>query len=358
MACESGNLSFWNDFELKKPPLVNIQVKNTKFAKHIFVAINRYLQQLTTPDATEFSETAAMIGRLMARRKNSFHNMPGFRDLCKLNAALCRLLRLDLPRELEHFRSALPDICDNELAGDLPTRSSFEYILVRLLAYYHLQERIRDCCLGAANYFAQMLRNNFFMEFLTLLMAAVAKINKLSSLQSNKCVTLYNKLRPQVSNFPLVENHKFLPKMYELPAQLSVIKAKLKQDDPASATPSSTVLLKPPPLITKVEKAKQEIKSDVGTVIERKSEVHARKPKNQTEFDVDTLATIEDVKRFIARESKARNQSPVPAICVTKSIPKNEWLTARTLFQNKLQAKENKKALTIFRKFISSKIKT
>ncbi|XP_030372353.1 uncharacterized protein LOC115622530 [Scaptodrosophila lebanonensis] len=339
----------WNEFELKRPPLVTLRAPNTAFAKKCFMAINKYLQQLTEPMAVEFEETAALISRLMARRKNSFRGLPGFRAICKLNAALCRLLRLDLPRELQHFRGSLPDVCDAALAGEMPTRSSFEYILVRLQSVYHLHERIRECCLAAAKYFSQLLRSNFFMEFITLIIAAIAKINRLSVLEANRCVKLYNRLRPQCSHFPQVDRHRFLPEDCVLPVNLHLIKT-TQPEEPKTATTS--LMSKPPPVITKLEKAQQRAKMDVGTLIERKA---TRNPSTQTvDFSVSSLQTIEDVKTFIRRESKSRKQAPEN--CITKALKKHEWQAAVTLFERKLLANEHKKALSIFLKFISSKI--
>ncbi|KAH8302932.1 hypothetical protein KR044_012031 [Drosophila immigrans] len=344
-----ASLCFWNDFELKKPPLVTVQVEDTGFAKHVFVLINRYLQQLGTPNALDFNQTAALIGRLMARRKNSFHNMPGFRAVCKLNAALCRLLRLDLSRDLEHFRGALPDVCDDELSGEMPTRSSFEYILVRLLSFYHLHERIRECCLAAAKYFGQLLRNNNFMDFLTVLIAAIAKIHNLSKLQGNNCAQLYNKLLPQRSHFPLVEKHKFLNEDWKLPTQLQVIKFSKPTSQSDEAT-SASVSMNASTVVTKVDKAKQKAKADVGTVVSRQQS----KADKESAFQLGSLATVEDVKQFIIRETKARKHAPDN--CITKAIKQHEWLSAKTIFESKLKAKEQAKALNIFRKFIGNKI--
>ncbi|XP_017081231.1 uncharacterized protein LOC108114663 [Drosophila eugracilis] len=346
---EKENTYFWNEFELKQPPLVTLQIEDTGFAKDVYVAINRFLQQLSEPDAKDFEETAALIGRLKARRKNSFRNMPGFRAVCKLNSAVCRLLRLDLARDLEQFRGALPDVCDEDLGGAMPTQSSFKFILVRILGFYHLHERIRECCLAAATYFTQLLRNNFFMDFTTLLIAAIAKINKLSSLQSNKSVILYNKLRPQITNFPQVNKHKFLADNQQLPAKLELLKRPLDQE---KAVKAQDLVLKPTKVVTKVEKAKLEAKADVGTVIARK-EIHTQ-VVTKTKFNEDVLATVVEAQKFISRESEARKQNSES--CLTKKIPKHEWLAAQTLFQRKM-SKDPAKALSIFRKFIVSKIK-
>ncbi|KAH8257537.1 hypothetical protein KR038_011212 [Drosophila bunnanda] len=345
----SGNPCFWNEFELKKPPLVTLHVDNTGFAQHVYVDINRFLlQQCGEKEAKEFDETAALVGRLMARRKNSFRNMPGFRAVCKLNAALCRLLRLDLARDLEQFRGTLPDVCDGDSDGVLPTRSSFEFILVRLLSFYHLHERIRECCISAATYFTQLLRNNFFMEFVTLLLAAIAKINKLSTLQATYSADLYNRLRPQAPNFPQVERHRFLMDKQDLPEELSL---PMSAKEVATPTPAP-VLMKPKEVVTRVERAK----SDVGTVVSRKEPSNSFKSA-KTKFNADeVLATVEDAQRFIARETKDRNQNPLPKNCLTTRISKHEWLAAQTLFQRKL-GKDPAKALSIFRKFIISKIK-
>lgn len=274
--------------------------------------------------------------------------MPGFRAVCKLNAALCRLLRLDLARDLEQFRGTLPDVCDGDSAGVLPTRSSFEFILVRVLGFYHLHERIRECCISAATYFTQLLRDNFFVDFATLLVAAIAKINSLSCLQASNSADLYNQLRPQVASFPQVEKHRFLKEDQDLPTELSSPKSTKE----APALTAAPVLMKPKEIVTRLERAK----SDVGTVIARRESINpfkAVKPK----FNVDdVLATVDDAQRFIARETKARKQNPLPENCLTSRIAKHEWLAAQTLFQRKL-AKDPAKALNIFRKFLISKIK-
>lgn len=88
----------------------------------------------------------------------------------------------------------------------------------------------------------------------------------------------------------------------------------------------------------------------MGTVIAR------QKPKSHTEtaFKLDSLVTVDDVKHFILRESKARQQTPEN--CVTNAMQNHEWLSAKTVFERKLKSKEEAKALNIFRKFISSKI--
>ncbi|EDV39091.1 uncharacterized protein Dana_GF24671 [Drosophila ananassae] len=333
------DLCFWNDFELKKPPLVTIEVENTGFAKNVFVAINKFLQQMGGQD---FDETAALIGRLMTRRKNSFRNMPGFRAICKLNSALCRLLRLDLCRDLEQFRGSLPDVYVEDTEGALPTKSSFEFILVRLLAFYYLHKRIAECCLSAASYFTKLLRSNFFMDFTTLLIAAIAKIKKLSADQATQSAQLYNKLRQHRNSFPEVKNHKFLPDNQELPENLEPmksLKSEAKEEKPQS------VLLKPKEVVTRVQKSK----SDVGMVI-------ARKETSKPSFNEAALATVEDAQRFIARETKARKQNPLPEDCFTGKISKHEWLAAQKLFHQKL-SKDPAKALSLFRKFVVSKIK-
>ncbi|KAH8270084.1 hypothetical protein KR018_003726 [Drosophila ironensis] len=337
---------FLNDFELKKPPLVTIEVEDIGFAKNVFVALNKFLELLkSNEDSGGFDETAALIGRLMARRKNSFHNMPGFRAVCKLKSALCRLLRLDLSRDLDQFRGSLPDVYVEDGAGALPTRSSFEFILVRLLSFYHLHQRIRECCLTAAAYFTKLLRMNFFMDFTTLLLAAMAKINKFSVLQATSTVKLYNKLRLLCDKFPHVEKHKFLAENQELPLRLEApqhTQTEVKEEAPPA------VLLKPKEVVTWREK----LKSDVGTVIAR-TETPAQV---KTEFNEDLLATVEDAKRFIARESKARKHQPLPDTCLTKKVAKHEWLAAQKLFHQQLP-RDPARALGVFRKFIVSKIK-
>ncbi|XP_011184435.1 uncharacterized protein LOC105213379 [Zeugodacus cucurbitae] len=348
----------WNEFELKKPPQLTVTIpnKNAPNVRRLQTAIQQYFRRHRHQEV-EFAETSALLGRLMARRKNSFHGMIGFRAIVKCNTATCRLLRIDLTRELELFHGSLPDFVLNSADTiEMPTQNNFDYVLIRLLNTHGVYERIRACCLQAAEYFSKLMRNNFFMDTCTLLLAVLAKLYSLSALLGNKCVELYNQLRPMREKFPLSE--KSVHYNINMPEKLekfldhqtlnvSSAEGTVFKDD-TSVTVSSTKSL----TAVRPVKPKQMLKPlDLGTEVSRPTN-----PSPQTKtFNADVeLATVETTKRFIHNENVSRKQSLKQS--VTKDIMPHEWIGATRLFERKLLSNDHKKALSIFRKFIVNKI--
>ncbi|CAD7004333.1 unnamed protein product [Ceratitis capitata] len=308
------------------------------------------------PQEVEFAEASALLGRLMARRKNSFHGMMGFRAVVKCNTATCRLLRIDLTRELELFHGSLPDFAlDSADTLEIPTQNNFDYVLIRLLNTCGVYDRIRECCLQAAEYFAKMMRNNFFMDTCTLLLAVLAKLYSLSAILGNKCVDLYNQLRPMRLKFPLaaksVDYNLNLPEqlekfsvsqILELPKANSII---LKDDAALQTTPNALTAVR------SLKKLKKQKAIDVGVEVSREP-ISLSQTKS---FNADTeLGTVETTKRFISSENAARKKSLKQSI--TRDILPHEWMGATRLFERKVLANDHKKALSIFRKFIVNKI--
>ncbi|XP_067645562.1 uncharacterized protein [Eurosta solidaginis] len=353
----------WNDFELKKPPQVTLKVPNKKApnVQRLQSAIYQYFRR-HRPQETEFAEAAALLGRLMGRRKSSFRSMIGFRAVKKCNTATCRLLRIDITRELELFQGSLPDFNLNSAKTlELPTRNSFDYVLIRLLNVHGVYQRIRECCKQAAEYFTKMMRNNFFMETSTLLLAVLAKLYSLSALLDSKCVELYNQMQPMRTKFPLAErstHHEFdLPEKIErlqdnqpleIPKTEETLVSLVKKSDDTTVkqTPQSLTATH------SIKKLKMHQRIDLGVEVSRESvtkKVHCKT------FNVEReLATVDATKCFIETENVSRKQSLKQSI--TKNILPHEWIGATRLFQRKLLANDDKKALSIFKKFIMTKI--
>ncbi|XP_053952456.1 uncharacterized protein LOC128859565 [Anastrepha ludens] len=345
-----------NEFELKRPPQLTlpILVKNAPNVRALQAAIYQYFRQYR-PQEAEFAEASALLGRLMARRKNSFHGMMGFRAVVKCNKATCRLLRIDLPRELELFQGSVPDFAlSSSDTLEMPTQNCFDYVLVRILNVQGVYLRIRECCLQAAEYFAKMIRNNFFMDTSTLLLAVLAKLYNLSALLGNKCVELYNKLQPMRRKFPVTA--KSVCHGLSLPEQLE----RFSENQPLEMHKAENIFLNieipslttPKPLtpVRTFKPIKRQKILDVGVEVSRGT---ASSPQCAFNADLE-LSTVETAKRFIASENATRKQSLKQSI--TKDILPHEWIGATRLFERKLLANEHKKALSIFRKFIVSKI--
>nr|XP_036220449.1 uncharacterized protein LOC106625481 [Bactrocera oleae] len=342
----------WNEFELKKPPQLTVTVasKDAPSVRRLQTTIQQYFRR-HRPQEVEFAETSALLGRLMARRKNSFHGMMGFRAIAKCNAATCRLLRIDLTRELELFHGSLPDfVLNSSDTIEMPTQNNFNYVLIRLLNTHGVYERIRECCLQAAEYFAKLLRNNFFMDTIVLLLAVLAKLYSLSALLGNKCVELYNQLRPMRVKFPLSE--KSVHCDINMPEKLEHFSENQTLDIPHTESTFVNTPTTNPLTAVRSSKAMKMLKPlDVGTEVSRPTN-----PSTQTKtFNADVvLATVETAKRFILSENVSRKKSLKQSI--TKDIMPHEWMGATRLFERKLLSNDHKKALSIFKKFIVNKI--
>ncbi|XP_013112723.2 uncharacterized protein LOC106090913 [Stomoxys calcitrans] len=350
----------WNDFELKKPPILTIPSTHTKFIADLHGLIETFYSKHNRHEE-EFNETAALLGRLMARRKNSFSKMKGFKDICKLNAALCRLLRLDFKRDLDGFRSTLPDVIYEEnTVVHLPTRDTYEFLLARLLAVCELHKRIVQCSIEAGEYFGAQLRIQFFFEINTLLLAVIAKIHNLNIKLGNLSIHFYNHLQQYRSQLPLNKKSKFQQISESLPTSLAIIETReaLMQKNPAIKTSNSEtqqaleqsvedLILQEEKIKSTPVKAKHLKKTDMGKMVERSS-------KENKSFDFNKLSTTEDIQKFITKETKSRANNL--SSCLTKQVLSHEWAGATKLFERKIQNGEEKKAINIFKKFISSKL--
>ncbi|KAI8115629.1 hypothetical protein FF38_07143 [Lucilia cuprina] len=342
----------WNDFNLKKPPFVTLPGKHSRFIIKLHAAIENYYSSHAQYDA-EFSETAALLSRLMARRKNSFSKMKGFKDICKLNAALCRLLRIDFKRDLDSFRNTLPDVDYEEGTSiQLPTRDSYNFLLIRLIAIYELHRRIVECCESAAAYVTCQIRSNFFFEINTLLLAVLAKIHNLSIKLLNFAVSLYNNTLHYREKLPFNVKSKFLKDIqFEFPDKLEEIEIGPLETNQTSLTdkelPLKNLIQQEEKLaVVKAQKLK---KTDVGQQVQR-----VTKLEQQKQFNIEQLSSVEEIKRFIAKEAKSRSINLSAAI--TTKVLSHEWAGATKLFERKVQSGEAKKAVSIFRKFLSLKI--
>lgn len=312
-------------------------------------AIDTYFSKQSQHEE-EFNETAALLSRLMARRKNSFNKMKGFKDVCKLNAALCRLLRLDFKRDLDSFRYMLPDVAyEDGTTIHLPTRETYDFLLLRLLALYELHIRIGNCCMTASEYFICQLRQYFFFEINTLLMAVFAKIYNLNNKLANIAVDLYNSSITCRYNLPINPKSKFFKdERFLFPENLKRISTAPFNNKRVFATNNESlnelVLQEQNVTTVKAEKLK---KPDVGKAIQRSV-------KPQTLFNIENLNSVESIKAFIVSESKSRSSNLNSSI--TKQILNHEWAGATKLFERKIKNGEGKKATSIFRKFLTLKM--
>ncbi|KAL9907906.1 uncharacterized protein ACN427_003819 isoform 2-T2 [Glossina fuscipes fuscipes] len=345
----------WNNFDLKRPPFITIPVKHSKFVPLLHAGIDEYFCNHGTYDEV-FNETAALLSRLIARRKNSFRRMHGFRDICKLNAALCRLLRVDFKKELDTFRSSLPDVAyEDGTEIYIPARDCYDFLLLRLIAVHKLYERIQNCCTKAAGYFLHQIKVYHFFEISTLLLAVVAKINDLSMKLGNLSTNLYRHLLPFRVKLPRnINPNVYSEPEFAFPKKLEEFDKKRFCNLPSSSLQDTTQmeeelnhLIRADSILAPV-RAKCLRKIDVGVEVERQAEERAKT------LNIDELTTAEDVKRFILKERKQRSNNSNE--CITRNIKGHEWLGAVKMFERKVHNGEARKGLSVFRKFLEAKI--
>lgn len=277
--------------------------------------------------------------------------MKGFKDVCKINSALCRLLRVDFKRDLDSFRNTLPDVDYEEgTCIQMPTRDSFDFLLIRLVAICELHRRIVECCISAAEYFTCQIRLYFFFEINTLLLAVLAKIHSLSIKLLNLAVDLYNNTLLYRLNLPVNLKSKFLKAVqFQFPdklVEMKLLPLECHEILADKVQPLNELIQQEEKLaIVKAQKLK---KADMGKHVQR-----SHKPA-QKSFNIEQLNSVEEIKRFIAMESKSRITNLNSSI--TTKILSHEWAGATKLFERKVQSGEAKKAVNIFRKFLCLKI--
>uniref|UniRef100_A0A1A9VYM7 DUF4477 domain-containing protein n=1 Tax=Glossina austeni TaxID=7395 RepID=A0A1A9VYM7_GLOAU len=232
-----------------------------------------------------FNETAALLSRLIARRKNSFRRMHGFRDICKLNAALCRLLRVDFRNELDIFRSSLPDVAyEDGTEIYIPARECYDFLLLRLIAVHKLYERIQNCCIKAADYFLHQIKVYHFFEISTLFLAVLAKINDLKMKLGNLSTDLYRHLLPF----------------------RKLAKKRLGNQSCSTSQNTSQMGEKLNHLLTAASTLVAVGKIDAGVEVERQAKERSK-----------TLNIDKVVKRFVVKEQKQRSNNLNE--CITKT---------------------------------------
>ncbi|XP_055843837.1 uncharacterized protein LOC129910463 [Episyrphus balteatus] len=341
----------WNEVDLKIPPLITIKVSDVTFAKQVrSIFLKRktsefdYLQD-------EIANTAALLSRLMARRKNSFHNMSGFKSVCKLNSALSRLLKLAVEKSLNNFFQMLPD---STSYNEVPSRNSFDYILIRLISVHKIFQRISYCCLESAQYFNKLMKKNFFMDTIALFLATIAKLWDLTNKLGNTYSEFYRKLLqfrkcfPQMDSHSSFENVVFPRELEKFTMQQQPTSTEKEVSNTTESTSTITMHKELPqapsvPVVSVLPKLQKE--EDLGMAISRES----LKPV----IDLSRIHNVDDVRAFFKKEDEKRKKSMNS--CATKYILKHEWLAIQKLVERKVIANDHQKALSVFRKFITSK---
>lgn len=164
-----------------------------------------------------FNKSAALLSRLIARRYSSFRSQHGFKEMKKINVAICRLLEINIIDTIENLLSTLPEIIiDNKM--NLPTREQFEYFLIRLETLSKLCERIIICSKVAFCIFLKFLHQAIYIDISTLIISVISQIYTYSKKLYYNIIKYYNLLISYQKSF--VYNTHLLRDKYKLSIKL------------------------------------------------------------------------------------------------------------------------------------------
>lgn len=287
---------------------------------------------------TELNETCVLLSKLIIRRKNSFTKFHGFKETCKVNTALCRLLKVNLPEILEDLVQLLPEIVVDNFPTEVPSKSYVEYLMIRVVSYYKILQRISICCLNAGDYYVRLLAKGFFVEILTLILAVVSKIYKLVSIIGNTTVDLYKLLFEYRNNFPTGKHNVYA--VVEFPCHLEIFhnesvalhNSTKNEADKLKLVKTGDVLSAKVPKPTNVLSKKKE---DLGII---------------AEFDVDSFSTTHEISIFFKEENIRRKEKNGTAL--TQQISFGDWKMISTVVSKKIIANDDKNAIHIFKRLM------
>lgn len=280
--------------------------------------------------------------------------------MCKLNSALCRLLRIDIKTILHNFIGILPDYISSVSDTYLPSISCLEYVLIRLISLHKLMQRIIDCSEMASTYFIQLLNFSHFQDTLILFLSVLSQIWNISHKIAIRTGNYYEKLLNYRFDFPknkkpwLSDNIEF-PEKLEFP-QLQNIK---KEEGHISKTKINFVNELSSTTTPQVsDKSSKEFKKlheniDLGTIINRNSFSNPTQ-KSENYQVIQSINNVNEIRKFFVVEEKRRRQSLKQAI--TKNITHGEWVTFKKSVINRITANDDKKAIKIFKSFVKNKL--
>lgn len=291
----------------------------------------------------EFNETCVLLSKLILRRKNSFTKFHGFKDTCKINSALCRLLKVNLTEVLEDFIGTLPEIIIDNFASEIPSKSNFEYLMIRVVSYHKVLHRISSSCLNAGDYYVRLLGKGFFVEILTLLLAVVSKIYKLVNIIGNTSVNLYTFLLKSREQFPAGKNNIYSE--IEFPNKLENFKG--------------DVII--PSLTTQNETAKIKIaKNDEVFVPKLTKPIHeiGRKVEDfgiVAQFEINSFTNTFDISTFFKEENLRRKEKNGTSL--TEKISFGDWKMISTVVSKKIIANDDNNAIATFKRLMTKYLK-
>ncbi|EAT33345.1 AAEL014376-PA, partial [Aedes aegypti] len=306
-----------------------------------------------------FEQAAAYVSRFCVRWGNRFYNMHGFRLLKRLNQSLLRYRTMDLVRVLTNLNSLLPDENYLEKVVQLPTRANLDYLLVRLQGTAKLFCRIIVLSKDAARYFVRFMSTGYFFNVCSLFLCLLAEVWYKSREICQRIVLIYNQLHSFRS---LLENtaeewpsgieclypedlgawlgDEFRQEVAsrdecgkELPintdANLFLL---LSTENPDLSTAKKVdariaeKLAKPTieaDLSSSIPKALliQKLKTDEGESIERVAPATSNKPAKKPQFDMRSIRSKFDVRKFLDEEKAQRRQDRSQAL--TRDVADN-----------------------------------
>lgn len=276
---------------------------------------------------------------MILRRKNSFAKFHGFKDTCKLNTSLCRLLKVNLPEVIDDLLGLLPEIVVDNFPTEIPSKNNVEFLMIRVVAYHKILQRITACCLSAGDYYGRLLVKGFFVEILTLLLAVISKIYKLVNVIGNTTVDLYKFLFKYRNHFPAGRTNLY--EDVDFPCNLEAFKNE-------SIVPQKEASKMQ---ITKAEEVFTAKASKPTNLIGRKVEDIGIIAK----FDANSFSTTHEISIFFKEENFRRKEKNGTAI--TQKISFGDWKMISSVVSKKIIANDDKNAIQTFKRLMTKYLK-
>ncbi|XP_011551575.3 uncharacterized protein LOC105383245 isoform X1 [Plutella xylostella] len=206
----------WNNASILPPPIHTFACEKNSFDIADLLFVCKEIPRVLTKQSPLHQE-GALLSRFIYKFDKKFRNDIGFRHLKKVNTALRRYLSLNLLKDVENYCSVLPTSCSEEFY--LPTRQMLEYLLVRLISFSKIMQRICVCSKQAAVFYLDRIKRgeSYWMSLMPF--AVLSRVWSICSVLLKHSCNWYSQMHSFLPKFQL-KGLPFLPENYQLPSDL------------------------------------------------------------------------------------------------------------------------------------------
>ncbi|XP_049867882.1 uncharacterized protein LOC126368055 [Pectinophora gossypiella] len=200
----------WNDASILPPPIHTSKCNSDVDVRQLSHTCKNIIKVLSKQ--SPLHREAAICSRFLYKFDKKFRNDIGYRNFKKVNTALRKYLGLNILKDIESFHSVLPTDDDQYL----PTRQMLEYVLVRLLSFSKIMERICVCSKVAAVFYLDRVKRGESHWMSLMPFALLSRVWSMSTVLLQHSCNWYTNLQSFLDKLKL-KGLNFLPADYMLP---------------------------------------------------------------------------------------------------------------------------------------------